>query len=196
MDPNLQPNLGNVPLTNVPAANSDSGSKKGRLLLYVFFLLLVIAVALGGYFSGATFGSKTNNLPTQDTAGPTLSPGFVKAQELTKSGGVLINSSELQIRYRGNLIAVDSGKSWTLSKDGETTTLTHQLNTPVRYFVDKDPSLPSQSIGSEGLKVGDDITVLVAIDLVTAESRVSSIVVHQVPGSEATTSAAPAGTTP
>ncbi|MBI3289818.1 hypothetical protein HYZ78_00295 [Candidatus Microgenomates bacterium] len=80
-----------------------------------------------------------------------------------------LKKDEIVHVFRGQLTAIDPGKSWTVENDGKKVALHSAFDVPVKY------TRSGQNINPSELKVGDSVTIRAAIDLDKGVLYVKSI---------------------
>lgn len=194
MDPNVQPNLGNTPVVNVPTPNS--GPKIKKVVLIIFLLILTVLIGVSGYFVFSKNSFNLNNSKDRENQGLNVPEGFLRAQELISDGGDLISTSLVRLSYTGILKSKNSGLSWTLEKGGNTVTIENISGGEVVYS-EKFINEKSKRIVSESdLKIGDLIYLTVWIDINTGIVSVKTIEINNKAGVEEPISSASPSATP
>lgn len=165
------------PSQGVPGASTNQQSngpgffsKIKKIFLILFFITIILVLSLGAYkYKGNFLG---NNAVKQET----LSVGYQRFLDISSKNKSFISGASIQAIFSGRLKSVEAGTSWVLEKDGKTLTLNHTGVSNIRYFRRSlEQGKASVSVQPQEIKVGEEVTIVALIDLISANMRVVSI---------------------
>ena len=162
-----------LPVSSEQAPSRSLVSKLSLLLIMVLAIVMVI-LAVGGFFLGRQQAGQNIQSPPEAVAKPSVLPErSIKFFNLISTHTSFITSSKIQVTFLGVLTSVDRDKAWAIERKGETAIVVHETSEPVEYFVKNGDARQKADAGV--LKVGDRVSITVSINGKTGETTVKGI---------------------
>lgn len=152
----------------------------GRILLYIFFFVLAISLATGGYYFGLKQGLKTKTAaspPKLQTQQQNIFPGLQQAQQYIEDYPELISKTSIVQTFTGKLKAIEPDKSWTIERKGKSIKVTKEGQERIRYLkMTKEQGSQSETFDPNEIKVGDNVSISISLDPQTIRFTINTIV--------------------